>query len=443
LPLRARFVFPIVLGLLWICASGSGHASVWRVRADGTGDVPSIQTAIDGASNGDTIQVGPGEYRVQLWIEGKGVVLRSDRGPSETILRGGPGRARPVIEVFFDGGNPSVIEGFTIREGDIGVRLTAASPIIRGNIIEHNQGAIGAGVCCNMGSNAWIEGNLIAHNRTWYQCCFPSRGGGVYADDTSAATIRDNIVAYNTCEGECIGGGISVFIATVEGNTIVGNHADGPAGGIELPYYGATVTRNIVVGNTSGEYGDGIVVFRDATLSCNDVYANGDEDYWGTEPGPGDFSADPRFCAAISATIAPDPLRFDSFNLRADSPCLPGQHPQGTNCERVGARSGGCRTSPATRSSGASRFARGIRAFPNPARAGTEFRFSPPSVGSREAVEIIDAGGRLVARVEPSSPGVARWNGCDGSGRPVAAGLYFVRVASGPDPVEGTILVIR
>lgn len=443
MPLRARFAVPIILGFISLIVSGSAHSSVWRIRADGTGDAPSIQNAIDQASNGDTIQVGPGEYRTQLWIEGKGVVLRSDDGPSETTLRGGPARDRPVIEVFFDGGNPSVIDGFTIREGAIGVRITAASPIIRGNVIEHNQSALGAGICCTMGSNAWIEGNLIAHNRTWYQCCFPSRGGGIYADDTSAATIRDNVVAYNTCDGECIGGGISVFVATVEGNTIVGNHADGPAGGIELPFDGATVTRNIVFGNTSGEFGDGIVVFRDATLSCNDVFANGDEDYWGTEPGPGDFSADPRFCAALSGASAPDPVRLDAFDLRADSPCLPGQHPDGSPCERIGARPGGCRTVPGTRNSGARHLTQGIRAFPNPVRTGTLFRFSAPPTGNGGAIEIVDAGGRLVTRVESSSPGVARWNGCDGSGRPVAAGLYFVRVMSGPDPEEGTILVIR
>ncbi len=214
---RTRSLVP--LGLLLILASTSPRAATWRVQADGTGDLPTIQDAIDGAAGGDTIRVGPGDYAVSLWIEGKGIILISDQGPSSTVLHGVSLQDSPVIDVFYDGGTGSIIEGFTIRDGTTGIRVNSASPTIRGNTIIHNESALGAGICCTFGSNAVIDGNLIAHNRTWYQCCFPSRGGGVYADETSAAIIRNNVIAYNTCDGECIGGGVSVFVATVEGNT--------------------------------------------------------------------------------------------------------------------------------------------------------------------------------------------------------------------------------
>jgi hypothetical protein len=441
LGLRTGSLLP--LGLFLIFASTSPRAATWRVHADGTGDLPTIQEAINGAASGDTIRVGPGDYSANLWIEGKAIILLSDQGPTATILHGLSLQDSPVIDVFYDDGNQSIIEGFTIRDGTTGIRATSASPVIRGNTIMHNESALGAGICCTFGSNAVIDGNLIVHNRTWYQCCFPSRGGGVYADETSAAIIRNNVIAYNTCDGECIGGGVSVFVATVERNTIFGNHADGPAGGIELPFDGAVVSNNIVCGNDSGEFGDGIVVFRNATLYCNDVFANGDEDYWGAEPGPGDFSADPRFCGLPNVGADSGPLRLESFDLQTDSPCLPEQHPGGADCDRIGARGATCKTTPFPVRTRIGGLRPSVMVFPNPTRAGAAVRFDASPSGHGTAVEIVTAGGRLLRRIESTSPGLARWDGRDAAGHPVSAGLYYVRVLSGPLPQRGTILVIR
>jgi hypothetical protein len=438
---RIRALF--LPGLLLLLPSAQPEAVTWRIHADGTGDAPTIQAAIDRASNGDTVRVGPGDYLGDIWIEGKGIVLCSEQGPAATTLRGTHFRDLPVIEVFYDGGNESTIEGFTIREGVTGIRLTSASPTIRSNVIMRNVSALGAGVCCNFGSNAVIEGNLIIRNRTWFQCCFPSRGGGIYADDTSAAVIRNNIIAYNTCDGACMGGGVSVFIATVEGNTIFGNRADGPAGGIELAGDGAVVANNIVYGNRSGEFGDGIAAFRGVDLRCNDVFGNGEEDYWGADPGPGDFSADPRFCGAPAMGNLPDTDPWNDFDLRADSPCLAGRHPQGADCGRIGARDAGCGSVPVSARIPMDGLGATVMTFPNPTGSDAEIRFTPSAPAAGDAVEILSAGGRLIARLGPSSPGSARWDGRDDLGRLVPAGLYFVRVLSGPDPQSGTVLVIR
>ncbi|RPJ41534.1 MAG: hypothetical protein EHM19_11710 [Candidatus Latescibacterota bacterium] len=46
----------------------------------------------------------------------------------------------------------------------------------------------------------------------------------------------------------------------------------------------------------------------------------------------GNFSADPLFCDA--------PL--GDFTLAATSPCLPGHHPDGDDCDLVGALGEGC-----------------------------------------------------------------------------------------------------
>ncbi len=56
---RTAIVF-LATGLLAI-ASGS-QARTWRVERDGSGDFVVIQDAVDAASPGDVIQLGPGRF---------------------------------------------------------------------------------------------------------------------------------------------------------------------------------------------------------------------------------------------------------------------------------------------------------------------------------------------------------------------------------------------
>jgi hypothetical protein len=56
-------------------------ARTWHVLADGTGDAPSVRAAVDRAAIGDTIVVGPGQYRESIGFLGTGVVIRASPGP--------------------------------------------------------------------------------------------------------------------------------------------------------------------------------------------------------------------------------------------------------------------------------------------------------------------------------------------------------------------------
>jgi hypothetical protein len=231
----------------------------------------------------------------------------------------------------------------------------------------------------------------------------------------------------------------------VEGNTIAGNHADGPAGGVELPGEGVTLLRNIIVDNRSDEFADGIMVQRTAALLCNDVWGNGEEDYWGTEPGEGDFSADPLFCGDpgpdMIGSADEDPGRYD---LRSDSPCLPGQHPEGIDCGLIGARPEGC-----DRRSGFPPIVtdperRTIRVWPNPIQSDALIRLEGPRNDRGAPLTIVDASGRAIAELKPISPGLFQWDGCLRDGSRAAAGFYFVRrQARGSPPESATILVVR
>jgi hypothetical protein len=442
----AVFVFLLLIPI--VLPSGA-RAAVWSVFADGSGDFPTLLDAIDLAESGDTIRVGPGEHRGPFRIETKNLALLSMEGPQATVLRGSPDVGTgwdPVVHFFFEARTGSVIEGFTIQHGESGVRCSGASPIIRANIIQENTGPLGSGISCLFGSAPLIENNLVWRNRTVFGCCFPSRGAGIYADDTSPAQISGNIVAFNRCVGQCAGGGISAFAGRIEANTVFGNRADGPGGGVELTGSDVELVGNIVAANSSGEYADGVMILRDPVLECNDVWGNADEDYWGGDPGEGDFSADPRFCGIPSSDADPFvTLHAELFNLRSDSPCLPGQHPDGDECGLVGARPEGCvqETEPPTVAQPAPQ--RLFQVFPNPTRGGVLIR--PLDAGSASkpiSLEVLDASGRLVRRLTDSHGGIIHWDARRTSGEPVAAGLYFIRVhPRGSRPSTEAVLIIR
>jgi nitrous oxidase accessory protein NosD len=97
-------------------------------------------------------------------------------------------------------------------------------------------------------------------------------------------------------------------------------------------------TANII---TSSGVGVSLPPGADANrFTCNDVWANGTS--WVGVPDQdginGNFACDPRFCGAGAGVFA----------LGANSPCLPGNHPDGADCGRIGAADQGCEAVSAT-----------------------------------------------------------------------------------------------
>ena len=67
------------------------NALTWYVNVYGTGDAPTIWAAMDSATAGDTVLVGPGEYVVTYQSGsigvGAGVTMKSEAGPLSTKVR--------------------------------------------------------------------------------------------------------------------------------------------------------------------------------------------------------------------------------------------------------------------------------------------------------------------------------------------------------------------
>lgn len=207
----------------------TASSRTWYIKADGTGDAPTIQAGVDSAAVGDTVMVAPGVYSDTLHVSVEEVVRAVNVYlKKNVILMGDQSLDRPII----DGVNSYVgiyaqdidstasvshfelrrLESFPIgcpdlsaksSEGiveysarirclsssivlsdnyihgdEVGIHLRSASPRVDGNLLLD----VGNGVRCEQGSNPRIFRNMIYN-------CFD----GVFCKD-SAAFIADNVL---------------------------------------------------------------------------------------------------------------------------------------------------------------------------------------------------------------------------------------------------------
>lgn len=233
------------------------------------------------------------------------------------------------------------------------------------------------------------------------------------------------------------GGGIGVYSAdpVITNCTLDGNSAGDVGGGFYAAQCeNAPVLMNSIVSNSAS--GAGIAV-ENALLTtglCN-VWNNAGGDYVNCAPAPDDMSADPLFCGPVGRDLT----------LRDDSPCLPENNQWGALIGAHGA--GGCGTSVGGEHASEAPF-RLHPPFPNPARGPVTLSYELPDSAASVELLILSVDGRVVRRLEgaPGSGGehLVRWDGTDGSGRPVAPGVYLVRGrAAGHTSYRGVVVLGR
>ena len=215
-------------------------ARVIHVSLDGQADFDTIQTGIDAAEEGDTIQVAPGEYVVTspITFQGKPITVRAEAGPEVTTIRMSdpPGRRvsfpynpdRFSVIIFESGETEaSVLEGFTISNGTGCLWEYPPSP--------GPSYQVGAGIFCN-GASPTITNCVISENHTETDRSIQDCGGGVALLNSSAVlqncTISNNRTSYWA-------GGIYIFNGSpvlqdciISDNEVT--HAKGQGGGLIL-----------------------------------------------------------------------------------------------------------------------------------------------------------------------------------------------------------------
>ena len=139
--------------------------------------MPTIQGAIDAASNGDTVLVSAGTYYENLNIYLKSIALIGVDSAT-TILDGG--NTSGVLSLGYDNGGVSLIKRFTIQNGN-----TQNFPY---------PGNIGAGLSLGRSSNDFgtvnITNNIFKDNHSGY--------GSAYFAWSANGTINRNLFIGNT-----------------------------------------------------------------------------------------------------------------------------------------------------------------------------------------------------------------------------------------------------
>jgi hypothetical protein len=219
-------------------------------------DQPTIQAAINVASNGDTVLVAPGTYVENINFAGKAITVKSSNGAKVTIIDGA--QKDSVVTFNHSETNKSVLKGFSIQNGLAkggeggGIAVESSSPTIANNTITHNAACNGIGIAVDFGSPI-IQKNKIIFN-VLQTCSGGIGGGGISIGGAASAQILGNTISDNSIPN-ADGGRISLFAAgtpLIQGNLIRRNKCGGSGGGIVMfNQSDANVINNVITNNTA------------------------------------------------------------------------------------------------------------------------------------------------------------------------------------------------
>ncbi|MFO8082519.1 MAG: right-handed parallel beta-helix repeat-containing protein [Armatimonadota bacterium] len=277
----------------------------WPAQIVETGErYPSIETAIDAAVSGQTIEVAPGTCHEDVNFSGNNITLRS-RDPNDpavvaaTVINGSG--AGPVVTFANGETADAVLAGLTITGGGgaagAGVHCTGSSPTISRNVIEGNEAlgqdsAYGGGVYVS-GGRPSIVNNTINSNRTRADVRNPSHGAGIFAS-ASDVTITGNTITANNCwQGYKRGGGVyCVGGSPVITDNTIGENISWYGGGVYCIDSTITLTGNTIENNEVSVQGGGIY-WRNSTgtIADNTVASNRNGTRTSTDLGGGIFAS--------------------------------------------------------------------------------------------------------------------------------------------------------
>lgn len=290
--------------------ASTAHATVWVVHPDGTGDFPTIQSAISAAQDGDEVVLSNGTFRgdgnINISLEGKAITVRSlSDDPVSCVIDCEATDTEPQRLGFYlhaGEGRDSVIRGISIRNGGYdlggGIYCGGSSPSILNCRIEDCLALEGGGMGV-FESSPMIDRCVFTRNMA---TTYP--GGGLFIGQYSQPVISNTTIVANSSGEE-------------------GGYGNREGGGIAVYSHSFALLDNcIIVGNFRGEgaYCDNTSVIQ---IRCSDVFGNEGGDWVGfiadQEHITDNISAPPLFC---------DPVSGD-YHLSENSPCAGATSPCG------------------------------------------------------------------------------------------------------------------
>jgi predicted outer membrane repeat protein len=285
--MRALATVFVVIGILVAATREPAAAATLNVP----GSYTTIAKAITASKSGDVIVIAPGTYKENLSLK-SGVTLRG-AGMGVTII---DGRAIGTVIYVTGAATPStIIEDLTVTNGKntngAGIKLGPENECqvrrveFRSNVATNR----GGGLYLDVNSRATIEYNFFVENRA-------KSGGAIYCQ-TSFSTFRFNVIYDNvaTVNG---GGFYGAFdCSDIYNNTIDGNQSPGNGANVALASPASTkFYRNIL---TNGEDGFGLWQSGGTlTNSCNVIWQNESGQMSGASPPVPNtiFNVDPLYC---------------------------------------------------------------------------------------------------------------------------------------------------
>lgn len=279
--MRAFAMAPVIVVLVLaagLAIPAASAARTWQVNAEGTGEAPSIQAAMDSAAAGDTISLADGTYsgagNLEVDCGTAAVTIASASGnPEQCVIAcsAGPDCSDECAAFHFRSTAPGAqrLGGVTIAGWCGGVVCEAGScPLISNCIFYDNFcmaaeiGPAGAGLRCLEDSQPTITDCVFLDNSAMY-------GAGVLSDEAYPVFTRVRFTANVACGGSGVassGGLVTLIECEFRENVAASimNFAGGPA---FLCDGSATVTDCGFEGNTCYGLG-GAVCFRRFQSSC-------------------------------------------------------------------------------------------------------------------------------------------------------------------------------
>jgi hypothetical protein len=374
----------LALFVIGSCLPPSAGARTWIVDQGGAGDFTAIQPAIDAASDGDVIQIGPGTYFERLRLVGKFLDLIGEQGREQTIVDAeGSGSA---LRVDFTPGGIPLVRGISFTNGS-GTFLRSPAADGRyggGALVESSaprfEDCAFTGNVANFGGGAFVLGGVGDFIRCRFDGNSAGNGAGFGAMHDGGSRLDDCDIHGNS---GVFGGGIDLFRSRlvlsgcrIRGNVayeggairvidrenvpvriedcLLAENAADRGGAIYAWQSYVTVDQSTIARNFAAPDG-GNVQAVEADLSLTAVIVESQE------PAPlvacsdgapelrcvvlwGPIAGDPA-CLDGEGVLMSDPLfcepEIGDYTLRSDSPCLPGEGgPPG--CDRIGAYEAGC-----------------------------------------------------------------------------------------------------
>ena len=349
-------IFSILFALVLVVSLGlATTAPVLADVINVPGDYPTIQEAIDAASDGDTIVVAAGLYEENVDID-KSLTLKGaqagvdarTRSGAETIIEPEEGAA---IKIISAADRVVVIDGLTVRNAEHGI--TAPEPVMAEDITIKNVRALNLvhfAISAAFTTEATIEYCYVEGAE------YGINAGAIVPFDPTVATFRNNetvnvefgISGYlqnSLIEGnlvrDFVTGGVGIsgqFINTEIRNNTVTGYVDGAGMSFEW-HYARDLSENVTVaGNTFTENHIGIYVFdtqttlTGITVNFNNIAGNSwygawneggetldaTKNWWGDASGPSrvgpgdgdDISSEVLYSPWLGAEFGTEPMTW-------------------------------------------------------------------------------------------------------------------------------------